>query len=88
MREYLVHSGYQESFNAMELDNIVDIKENIIDKKLSQRKESMEIDDDEYDRARKLSIDDVSKEPELKKRTLSFMMERMNGDIINIRRKR
>jgi hypothetical protein len=69
----------------MELDNIININDNIIDKKLSQRKESMDIDEDDYDRTRKISIEDSSKEPELKKRTLSFMMERINGNTNNFR---
>jgi hypothetical protein len=108
IREYLVHSGYQESFMALDKEyNPVDlIDENYDDlswkKDLSEkmaldnknsfneleRKTSgqMEVDDLPYDidKLRKYSQDEVlMKEPEMRKRTLSILMERNNSKIIN-----
>ncbi len=103
VREYLVHSGYQESFMAFDRENspiIVDEnyndlswKKNIsaydvsaenmfIEKKTSAQ---MEVDDLPYDidKLRKYSQDEgMLREPEMRKRTLSIVMERMNGKYI------
>jgi ATP-dependent RNA circularization protein (DNA/RNA ligase family) len=106
IREYLVHSGYQESFMALDKEyNPVDlIEENYddlswkkdlsekmaLDKKNSfnelERKTSgqMEVDDLPYDidKLRKYSQDEVlMKEPEMRKRTLSIIMERNNSKL-------
>jgi hypothetical protein len=115
VREYLLHSGYQESFNAMDIDdgvdssNIADIEPishvNGFKKEFSnlswRRGESsdvhlhegglsgIDIPEDYADRVRKYSDNnhnDGIKEPELRKRTLSIMMDRISGKLfLNIR---
>lgn len=106
IREYLVHSGYQESFVALDKENNVVAdpntdKDNLIDnidfqkelsslswKKdsemnfLTERQMSMNVEDNAFDmdKLRKYSADEgILKEPELRKRTLSLMIDRMNG---------
>ena len=75
VREYLVHAGYQETFNSMEIDN--NLADNEFERKLSARRESMDIDDDEHDNImRKMSAEE---QPQLRKRTLSLMMDRMGN---------
>jgi hypothetical protein len=117
VREYLVHSGYQEAFNSMDVDDAVihnkqDFENiNNLDysqisfrkehSNLSWRKESQEfinyegghnhhnnhnnidIPEDYHDRVRKYSDNNHNeglKEPELRKRTLSIMMDRIKGN--------
>jgi hypothetical protein len=94
VREYLVHSGYQESFIALEkekelnladIDNLANNADIVIDEDLyedlkfrgdSLRKES--IDEDLF---RKYSADEgLLKEPNLRKRTLSLMVDRLNDE--------
>lgn len=73
VREYLVHAGYQDTFNSMEIDD--NIKDNDFEKKLSARRESMDIDDIDHENImRKMSAEE---QPELRKRTLSIMMDRL-----------
>lgn len=88
VREYLVHSGYQETFNSMELernqnDTNEDIKNetNALERKISEHMQDtqnnkMDIDDDN-ELIGKYSKDEA---PEVRKRTLSIMLERMNDD--------
>jgi hypothetical protein len=102
VREYLVHSGYQESFMALDFENSSKKvsnfeKDNLYDNlhfekefsNLSWRKDSnyqsnhMEVIEEyafDLDKLRKYSADDgMMKEPELRKRTLSIMIDRING---------
>jgi hypothetical protein len=108
VREYLVHSGYQESFVALDIDttrenktnDIIDGRdnENILRKESidmfyqsnhfpAARAQSMEITDEnpiEYDKLRKYSADEgMMKEPDVRKRTLSIMMDRMKGILLH-----
>ena len=70
IREYLVHSGYEETFNALEKSaSQAESKEDDI-----ALNNKIQIDDD------KMVIDN-EETPEIKKRTLSFMLDRVNdGD--------
>jgi len=93
IREYLVHSGYQESFMALETESNKNLKvENDHMKldnefsNLSWRKDSinnmnnMEIEETvDLDKIRKYSEDGMTNQPELRKRTLSLMMDRVNS---------
>lgn len=97
IREYLVHSGYQESFMALETESNKNFKtenktENNDQAKidnefnnLSWRKDTidnkMEVEDVPYDldKIRKYSDDGMTNQPELRKRTLSLMIDRVNG---------
>ena len=70
IREYLVHSGYEETFNALEKSapQAESKKEDMVPNN------KIPIDDD------KMVIDN-EETPEIKKRTLSFMLDRVNdGD--------
>jgi hypothetical protein len=89
IREYLVHSGYQESFMALETEsNKVKVEnDNMkLDNEfgnLSWKKDSinnMEIEEIvDLDKIRKYSDDGMTNQPELRKRTLSLMIERVNS---------
>jgi hypothetical protein len=101
VREYLLHSGYQESFNVMDVDdniNIADIEPTKVNgfkrdiSNLSWRESghlhedinNIDIPEDYADRVRKYSDNNHTngfKEPELRKRTLSIMMDRIGGII-------
>lgn len=110
IREYLVHSGYQESFMALDKEyeyNPVDLdydenydglswKKDLSEKNELYKKNSlnefdrgasgMEVDDVPYDldKLRKYSQDEgLMKEPQIRKRTLSLIMERNNSNSLS-----
>lgn len=70
IREYLVHSGYEETFNALEkTSSQIESKEenNGLNNKITIEDDKMVVDSEET--------------PEIRKRTLSFMLDRVNdGD--------
>lgn len=89
IREYLIHSGYQETFNAIEttspMENL-DMK-NLDNEKLTNKmdieeeigKEKEKEEDEQYQKLRKFSSQE--EEPlELRKRSLSFMLEQVNDE--------
>ena len=98
IREYLVHSGYQESFNAMEMERMIADGITINNNEMTSdqetenelKKDLSDLAWNNYDGMEdqlhsdyiKYSTDEI-KEPEVRKRTLSLMMERMNDDCEN-----
>lgn len=85
IREYLVHSGYQESFMALENEkgksDIVAIENDEMYEDLRFYGETPRKDSIEDDIWRKYSGDDgLFREPSLRKRTLSFMVDRLNDE--------
>ena len=71
VREYLVHSGYEETFNAIEKSTPVEDQTREVN--INENDNKMIIDDD-ADKVRKYSNDEA---PGIRKRTLSFMLDRL-----------